>query len=203
MRADLSALDLATAQELQPDQIFVLRDVAATVLPSSIGAQGPGRGGRQLPQVDSRIQGRRGAVARLWRAAPRQVRPVTAAGYVESAGRAAAGGAGARRPIRRAADRRSPRVARCRIQGRRRSQSSRPSRRQARRRRPDGALLPQQRRQRSLLQRAHRPQHLSRDSRDHRAARAAEWRTRAEPARSCPFTNPTSASSAAASRPRC
>ncbi len=40
MRADLSALDLATAQELQPDKIFVLRDVAATVLPSSIGAQG-------------------------------------------------------------------------------------------------------------------------------------------------------------------
>jgi len=40
MRADLSALDLATAQELQPDQIFVLHDVAATVLPSAIGRQG-------------------------------------------------------------------------------------------------------------------------------------------------------------------
>ena len=40
MRADLSALDLATAQELQPDKIFVLRDVAETVLPSSIGRQG-------------------------------------------------------------------------------------------------------------------------------------------------------------------
>jgi hypothetical protein len=40
MRADLSALELATAQELQPDQIFVLHDVAATVLPSSIGRQG-------------------------------------------------------------------------------------------------------------------------------------------------------------------
>jgi hypothetical protein len=33
-------LDLATAQELQPDQIFVLHDVAATVLPSAIGRQG-------------------------------------------------------------------------------------------------------------------------------------------------------------------
>jgi hypothetical protein len=40
IRADWSALDLATAQDLQPDQIFVLRDVAATVLPSTIGAQG-------------------------------------------------------------------------------------------------------------------------------------------------------------------
>jgi hypothetical protein len=40
MRAQLSALDLATAQELQPDQVFVLRDVAATVLPSAIGASG-------------------------------------------------------------------------------------------------------------------------------------------------------------------
>jgi len=40
MRADLSALDLATAQELQPDQIFVLHDVAVTVLPSAIGRQG-------------------------------------------------------------------------------------------------------------------------------------------------------------------
>src|SRR4026208_1678312 len=40
MRADLSTLDLATAQELQPDKIFVLRDVAETVLPSSIGRQG-------------------------------------------------------------------------------------------------------------------------------------------------------------------
>ncbi|MBY0497858.1 MAG: hypothetical protein K2Y23_26925 [Cyanobacteria bacterium] len=38
--ADLSALDLATAQELQPDKIFVLRDVAATVLPSAIGSKG-------------------------------------------------------------------------------------------------------------------------------------------------------------------
>jgi hypothetical protein len=40
MRAELSALDLATAQELQPDQIFVLKDVAPTVLPSAIGAKG-------------------------------------------------------------------------------------------------------------------------------------------------------------------
>jgi hypothetical protein len=40
MRADWSALDLATAQELQPDQIFVLRDIAATVLPSAIGSAG-------------------------------------------------------------------------------------------------------------------------------------------------------------------
>ena len=40
MRARLSALDLATAQELQPDQVFVLKDVAATVLPSAIGAAG-------------------------------------------------------------------------------------------------------------------------------------------------------------------
>jgi hypothetical protein len=40
IRAELSALDLATAQELQPDKIFVLRDVAATVLPSAIGPQG-------------------------------------------------------------------------------------------------------------------------------------------------------------------
>ena len=40
IRADWSALDLATAQELQPDKIFVLRDVAATVLPSAIGEKG-------------------------------------------------------------------------------------------------------------------------------------------------------------------
>jgi hypothetical protein len=40
MRAELSALDLATAQELQPDQIVVLKDVAPTVLPSAIGAKG-------------------------------------------------------------------------------------------------------------------------------------------------------------------
>jgi hypothetical protein len=40
IRADWSALDLATAQELQPDQIFVLRDIAATVLPSAIGSDG-------------------------------------------------------------------------------------------------------------------------------------------------------------------
>jgi hypothetical protein len=40
MRAELSALDLATAQELQPDQLFVLHDVAPTVLPSSIGPKG-------------------------------------------------------------------------------------------------------------------------------------------------------------------
>ena len=77
--ADWSALALATAQELQPDQVFVLRDVAATVLPSAIGRAGPGRGGRQFPQVDPRLQGRRRAVARLWRAAPRQVRSFTEA----------------------------------------------------------------------------------------------------------------------------
>jgi hypothetical protein len=40
MRAEISALELATEQELQPDQLFVLRDVAATVLPSAIGAKG-------------------------------------------------------------------------------------------------------------------------------------------------------------------
>jgi hypothetical protein len=40
MRAKLAALDLATAQDLQPDQIFVLKDVAPTVLPSAIGAKG-------------------------------------------------------------------------------------------------------------------------------------------------------------------
>ena len=40
MRAELSALDLAIAQDLQPDKVFVLRDVAATVLPSAIGEQG-------------------------------------------------------------------------------------------------------------------------------------------------------------------
>jgi len=40
MRAELSALELATEQELQPDQLFVLHDVAATVLPSSIGPKG-------------------------------------------------------------------------------------------------------------------------------------------------------------------
>jgi hypothetical protein len=40
MRAELSALELATAQELQPDQLFVLHDVAPTVLPSGIGSKG-------------------------------------------------------------------------------------------------------------------------------------------------------------------
>ena len=40
MSAEISALELATEQELQPDQLFVLRDVAATVLPSAIGTRG-------------------------------------------------------------------------------------------------------------------------------------------------------------------
>ncbi len=98
--------------------------------------------------------------------------PSPAPGYAEADRRVAAGRAGARRPIRRAAARGAARAARRGIQGRRRPQPARAARRQARRRRPDGALLPQQRRQRSLLQRAHRPQHVSRDSRDHRSARS-------------------------------
>ncbi len=40
MRARLSALGLAAAQELPPDLVFALKDVAATVLPSAIGAKG-------------------------------------------------------------------------------------------------------------------------------------------------------------------
>jgi hypothetical protein len=38
--ADLSAAVLARVDELAPDQVLVLRDVAATVLPSAIGAKG-------------------------------------------------------------------------------------------------------------------------------------------------------------------
>lgn len=40
MRVELSALEMAIAQELQPDQLLVLHDVAPTVLPSAIGAKG-------------------------------------------------------------------------------------------------------------------------------------------------------------------
>jgi hypothetical protein len=40
LRADLSAVALAKADELAADQVLVLRDIAATVLPSVIGAKG-------------------------------------------------------------------------------------------------------------------------------------------------------------------
>ncbi|HYE87902.1 MAG TPA: hypothetical protein VEA16_16175 [Vicinamibacterales bacterium] len=40
MRADLSASALAQADTLSGDQVFLLRDVAATVLPSIIGSKG-------------------------------------------------------------------------------------------------------------------------------------------------------------------
>ena len=40
LRADLSAIALAAADELPADQVAILRDVAATVLPSSIGGKG-------------------------------------------------------------------------------------------------------------------------------------------------------------------
>jgi hypothetical protein len=40
MRADLSAAGLAGVEDLPADQVFVLRDVAATVLPSAIGRKG-------------------------------------------------------------------------------------------------------------------------------------------------------------------
>ena len=40
LRADLSPIALATVDELAAEQVAVLRDVAATVLPSSIGAKG-------------------------------------------------------------------------------------------------------------------------------------------------------------------
>ena len=59
--------------------------------------QGPGRGGRQLPEVDPRLQGGRGAVAWLRRAAPGEVGPVAGARLREADRRAAAaaqGGAG-------------------------------------------------------------------------------------------------------------
>ena len=39
-RADLSAIALAKADELSAGHVFVLRDVATTVLPSAIGAKG-------------------------------------------------------------------------------------------------------------------------------------------------------------------
>ncbi len=39
-RADLSAVALANADELSAGHVFVLRDVATTVLPSAIGARG-------------------------------------------------------------------------------------------------------------------------------------------------------------------
>jgi hypothetical protein len=42
MRADLSATALAQADALPADQVLVLRDVAATVLPSAIGRVGQG-----------------------------------------------------------------------------------------------------------------------------------------------------------------
>lgn len=40
LRADLSAGALAEVDELAPEQVFVLRDVAVTVLPSGLGASG-------------------------------------------------------------------------------------------------------------------------------------------------------------------
>jgi hypothetical protein len=40
VRAELSAAALARADEIPQDQVFVLRDVAATVLPSAIGSKG-------------------------------------------------------------------------------------------------------------------------------------------------------------------
>ena len=40
LQADLSTAALAKVDELPPDQVFVLRDVAATVLPSAIGGKG-------------------------------------------------------------------------------------------------------------------------------------------------------------------
>lgn len=40
LRADLSAGALAEVDELTPEQVFVLRDVAVTVLPSGLGASG-------------------------------------------------------------------------------------------------------------------------------------------------------------------
>jgi len=40
MRAELSAVDLSRVDELPADHVFVLRDVAATVLPSTIGRKG-------------------------------------------------------------------------------------------------------------------------------------------------------------------
>jgi hypothetical protein len=40
LRVELSAEALAKLDELPPEQVFVLRDVAATVLPSAIGSKG-------------------------------------------------------------------------------------------------------------------------------------------------------------------
>ena len=118
MRADLSALDLATAQELQPDQIFVLHDVAATVLPSSIGRKG------QDEAVDNFLRWLReykeGVALSHGYGEPRLVKsgPSPGSGYRQSAERAAAGRASAWRTLWRAAARRPPRIARGRIQGR-------------------------------------------------------------------------------------
>ncbi len=43
------------AEELTPDQIFVLRDIAATVLPSSIGPKGQDEAVGNFLEVASRI----------------------------------------------------------------------------------------------------------------------------------------------------
>ena len=40
IRADLSATALANADELAQEQVFVLRDIASTVLPAALGAKG-------------------------------------------------------------------------------------------------------------------------------------------------------------------
>ena len=177
----------------------------ATVLPSAIGRKG------QDEAVDNFLRWIRdykeGVPLSHGYGEPRLVKsgPSPAPGYAKQIAALQQAAQGARRPLRRAADRRSRREL---LDAAFKAADVRnlpgPSRRQARRRRSDGALLPQQRRQRSLLQRAHRAQHLSRHSRDHRAAAAAERRARALAlATPCLFTNPTSASSAAASRRRC
>ena len=140
--------------------------------------QGPGRGRRPLPALASRLPGRRAAVARLRRAAAGANGTVAGAGYgtqITALQQAATdrGGRFGALPleVRRAHSRRG-------VQGGRRPEPAATPRRQARGRRPDGALLPQQRRQRSLLQRAHRPAHVSRHSRDDGAAAAADWQGR-------------------------
>ena len=167
------------ADELTADQAFVLRDIAATVLPSAIGRKG------QDEAVDNFLRWIRdykeGVPLSHGYGEPRlvKIRAVTGAGLRETDRRIAGRGKGEGRPLRRAADRRSPGAPGRGLQGRRCSEPPWPARRQACCRRFDGALLPQQRRQRSLLQRAHRAQHVSRHSHDDGAPATAEWRARA------------------------
>ena len=196
-------------------------EIAPTVLPASLGAGRRARDGRQVRRVDARLSRRRRADARLRPSAaaedgPSPVPRLCRRSLLRSSGRARAQGGRwsaldleTRRALLDAAFTkagvRTPAAA-----------SDRP----ARRRRPDGVLLPQQRSERRLLQRADQPRGVPADRRS-RSASPSRCDDNVSPAGTlhasvsfvslcvesrgltCLSTKPTSASSAAASPPRC